>query len=91
MWNTGLTSVCLKNSVMIPAASKSFRGLWNQVSWKSVARSCWAYAVRRAVLRCSHGAWLEVRLEVQWAGGWEPGKVVGRPGETLLVFALPTL
>ena len=36
-------------------------------------------------------AWFEVWLEVQWAGGWEPGKVVGRPGETLLVFALPTL
>ena len=27
----------LKNSVIIPAASKSFRGLWNQASWKSVA------------------------------------------------------
>ena len=30
-------SVCLKYSVSRPAASRSFRGLWNQVSWNSVA------------------------------------------------------
>ena len=56
---------------------------------KTISRIC--YAGLRAVLRCSHGAWLEVWLEVQRAGGREPGRVVGRPGETLLVFALPTL
>ena len=30
-------SVCLKNSVSRPAASRSVRGLWNQWSWNSVA------------------------------------------------------